>query len=254
MIIDGCRVIFGVSAGIGENINHPATLFKKNLTALHKIITSAEIDKIKRLCFIGSSCMFPLEAPQPYKESSLGTGAIEPTSSPYAYTKLAAWQLLRAINDEFHYQYFLAIPADIYGEPEDTHLIGDLIRKFHHAKEDGHKMVSLWGTGTPIRQPLFKGDLERIIKFLCKNYYEREPINIAPPGAYSVAHIARLIRDAVGFCGDISFDCAKPDGQMKKVLDNTKLARLGCTTFTPLEEGIRKTYERFIDAKRINLL
>lgn len=241
-----CRVISGYSVGIGENMKFPFRVVSKNLESIKKLMDSAEWNKIERVCFLGSSCMYPLAAPQPYREEYLGTGKVEETSSPYAYSKLMAWQLCKAINIEFGYQYFIAIPGDIYGDPKDNHFISDLIKKFHEAKVENKPIITLWGTGSPIRQPMFIDDFENALQFVCENYKEKEPINIAPTDTYSVGTMARTISDIMGYKGDIEFDCKYPDGQMRKTLDNTKLTELGFSSFMPLRNGLIKSYARFL--------
>lgn len=230
------------------NTRLPVQCFIKSYEKVKEII-DAYNNGFEQLCFIGSSCMYPLSAPQPYKEESLGTGLVEETSAPYTYGKLSAWQLCKAISKSVSFHYFVVIPSDVYGDTRGTHFIPDLMRRFDQAKTNNEKAVHIWGTGSPIRQPLFDDDFVKALIFILNNYKESEVINVAPDESYSVGAVARILREIIGFKGDIIFDCDKPDGQMKKTLDNSKLKTLGFSHFTPLEEGLKKMYARFLDEK-----
>lgn len=237
-------IVRGYSAGIEENIKVPATIFEKNLESF-KEIENARINGVRNLCFVGSSCMYPVEALQPYKESSLGTGAVERSSEPYAYAKLACWQLCRAISSQYGLNFFTAIQADCYGYPDSSHFIGQLIRRFHEAKEEKRDEIIIWGSGNAIREPLFYGDAEKALQFVLENYNGPDAINVGNGKEHSVFQVATFIREVVGFNGSLCFDCSKPTGAERKTLDNSKLLKLGFDKFTEIKEGLEKAYSNF---------
>lgn len=244
-------IIRGYSAGLEENIKFPATLFQKNIEVLKEIM-DAYHSGVRNLCFVGSSCMYPLVARQPYEEHSLGTGPVEPTSGAYAYAKLAGWQLCRAISEEHGVNYFTAIQADVYGELNSTHFIGQLIKKFHFAKEENQREVEVWGDGTAIREPLYIEDAKRALDFVIENHKSVEPINIGNGKEYSIFQVASHIKEVVGYEGTIAFDCAKPQGALRKTLNNSKLIELGFDKFTELRDGLEKAYSNFKNSSCAN--
>lgn len=174
-------------------------------------------------------------------EDMLGTGPVYGGNALYAYIKLLGWQICKISQTQF----FMVIPADIFGEATSTHFITEMMKKMHRAKENNDSCVTFWGTGTPIRHPIFREDYEHILQMICHSYKGTDPINIAPPVSYakSVGSIALDIKDIVGFKGSLEWDAAMPDGQKTKILDNTRLTKLGYGRFTNWKDSLQKAYD-----------
>ncbi len=236
-----CKIIRGKAFNITQNTQQPLAVLRANVTAVNDLINDWEV--FERCCFVGSSCMYPMRDGA-LREEMLGTGEVYEGNALYAYTKLLGWQICKAISAKFKSQYFVAIPSDIFGEPDNNHFIGDMFRKFHLAKEEKRDKVEFFGTGTPIRHPIFHEDFERILKDVCDIYSDISAINIATPPSWakSVCSIARDVQSVVGFGGAIEWDASYPDGQKVKILDNEKLTRLLDPKFTPWMESLEKTY------------
>lgn len=175
-------------------------------------------------------------------EEMLGTGQVYEGNALYAYIKLLGWQICKAASKDS--QFFMVIPSEIFGEATSTHFVTEMMKKMHRAKENHDSVVTFWGTGTAIRHPIFREDYERILTRICESYRETAPINIAPPVGYakSVCSIALDIREVVGFKGTIEWDAEMPDGQKTKILDNSRLTKLGYSEFTPWKESLEKAY------------
>lgn len=242
MNLSECRIVEGRAFNISENKAQPLTVFGHNLDAINGLLALIE-ERYPRACFVGSSCMYPLRDAA-LREEMLGTGEVYEGNALYSYTKLLGWQICKAVVQQLGLQFFMVIPSDVFGEANSTHFVADMMRKFHRAKEENAPVVQFWGTGTPVRHPLFREDYERILHQLCDSYTGTDVVNIAPPVSYakSVGSIAQDIRDIVGYEGTIEWDAAHPDGQKVKILDNTRLAKLGFTDFTPWKESLERTY------------
>ncbi|RME34575.1 MAG: GDP-L-fucose synthase, partial [Deltaproteobacteria bacterium] len=204
---------------------------------------------VKKLLFLGSSCIYPKLAPQPLKEEYLLTGPLEPTNEPYAIAKIAGIKLCEAYRDQYGCDFISVMPTNLYGpgdnyDLETSHVLPALLRKFHEAKKEGRKEVVIWGTGTPRREFLHVDDLADACFFLMKNYSGRELVNIGTGEDIAIKDLAALIARIVGFEGEIKHDLSKPDGTPRKLLDVSKLHGLGWHHRIGLEEGIRQVYEQ----------
>ncbi|HDD44665.1 MAG TPA: NAD-dependent epimerase/dehydratase family protein [Candidatus Desulfofervidus auxilii] len=240
------------SGGIKANIEKPAELFTKNLIIQTYLIYLGYKYNIKKLIFIGSSCMYPRNYVEPLKEEYLLTAPLEETNEAYAIAKIAGWQMCKAYNKQYKTSFITIIPANIYGpfddfDPETAHVIGALIYKFHKAKENKEKIVSIWGTGKPIRDFIYVEDVAEAIIFCLKNDIPYNVINIGSGIGYSIKKIAYEIKEIVNFKGDVIFDKTKPDGMPVKVLDTSRISKLGWKPKTPLKDGLKKTYNYFLN-------
>lgn len=236
----------GRKGGILANQRFPADLMFDNLTVLTNVIRSAFHHDAGKLLYLGSSCLYPRDCPQPIREESLLSGPFEPTNEAYSTAKLAAMKLCQAIRDQYRRSFITAIPTNIYGpyddfDPDNAHVVAALIRKFRDARETGQPTVTLWGTGTARREFLYSDDLGRACVFLMENYDERVPINIGYGSDLTIRELATHIQQAVGYRGDVRFDAAKPDGMPRKWLDASRLTALGWRPEVELPEGLRRT-------------
>jgi GDP-L-fucose synthase len=237
--------------GIFANNTYKAQFLYENLMMAANIIHAAYKYKVKKLLFLGSSCIYPKLAPQPMKEEYLLTGELEPTNEPYAIAKIAGLKLC----DTYRYQYgsdFISVmPTNLYGindnyHPENAHVLPALIRRFHEAKINRLPEVVIWGTGTPLREFLFADDLAEACVFLMNNYNDYGWVNIGSGEEISIAELAQLVKKIVGYEGKLVFDHTKPDGTPRKLLDVSKLHTLGWKHKTLLEEGIKIAYQDFV--------
>jgi len=233
--------------GIHANNTHPAEFIYNNLVMETHIIKAAQKNGVKKLLFLGSSCIYPRMAPQPIKEEYLMTGPLEPTNEPYAMAKLSGISLCNAFRRQYGCNFISVMPTNLYGvndnfDLETSHVLPALIRKFHDAKIAGHPSVTIWGTGTPRREFLYVDDLAEACVFLMNHYDEPGIVNIGTGEDIRIADLARMVADIIGFCGDIVYDITKPDGTPIKLLDVGKIKRLGWQAQTSLREGIEKTY------------
>lgn len=242
MSLPHCKIIQGKAFNIRENKETPLTVFVYNWTALEELRTQILVE-YPRVCFVGSSCMYPARDGA-LREEMLGTGSVYEGNALYAYMKLLGWQICKAASNQMGFQYFTVIPADIFGEKDSTHFIAQIMKKFHVAKLNREAKVTFMGTGSAIRHPLFIEDYQDAIGYLCDTYTGTEPVNIAPPVSYakSVSSIVSDIRDVVGYDGAIEWDASFADGQAVKILDNSRLVSLGYTHFTPFKESLEKAY------------
>jgi len=234
--------------GIYANNTYPANFIFDNLKIQNNIIDAAYKNKIKKLLFLGSSCIYPKLCPQPIKEEYLLTGALEPTNDAYAIAKIAGIKMCQAYNKQYDCNFISVMPTNLYGindnfDLENSHVLPALLRKAHEAKQKNEKEVIAWGTGSPKREFLYVDDLASACLFLINNYDSPEIINIGVGEDISIKELAIIIKKVVGFSGDIVFDQIKPDGAPQKLLDVSKLHSLGWKHITQLEDGIRKTYE-----------
>lgn len=237
--------------GIHANNIFRAEFLYDNLMIEANIINSAYRNGVEKLLFLGSSCIYPKMAPQPLKEKHLLSGYLEQTNEPYAIAKIAGIKLCEAYRDQYGCNYISAMPTNLYGigdnyHPENSHVLPALIRKFHEAKVNGNKEVTVWGTGTPKREFMYSDDLAEACYFLMQNYNGKEFVNVGTGEDLSVAELANLIKQVTGFEGNIVYDTSKPDGTPRKLMDATKLHQLGYRHRTSLQEGLQKAYKDFL--------
>ena len=233
--------------GILANSTYPAEFIRDNLLIELSIIDAAYRSSVKRLLFLGSSCIYPRDCPQPMKEEYLMTGPLEPTNSAYAVAKIAGIEMCWAYNRQHGTQYLPVMPTNLYGpgdnfDLETSHVLPALIRKFHEAKTEGKKSVTIWGTGTPRREFLYVDDLADACVFLMEHYDGTELINIGTGQDITIRELAEIISKVVGFSGEFAFDTSKPDGTPRKLLDVSYLRNIGWNAKVGLEEGIVMTY------------
>lgn len=237
--------------GIMANNTYPADFIYENLTVQTNVLDSARKNGVKKLLFLGSSCIYPRLAPQPIQESSLLSGPLEPTNQAYAVAKIAGIITCQSYNREYGTNFISAMPTNLYGphdnfDLENSHVLPALIRKFHDAKNNGAKEVLLWGTGEALREFLHIDDFADACLFLMKHYDKSEIINVGMGKDVSVKNLAELMKKITGFSGKIAWDNNKPDGTPRKLLDTSKLHALGWKHKIPLEEGVRSTYEWYV--------
>lgn len=238
--------------GILANATYPADFLRDNLAIELNVIDAAYRHGIRKLLFLGSSCIYPKFAPQPIKEEYLLTGALEATNEPYAIAKIAGIKLCQACNRQFGTDFISVMPANLYGpgdnfDLESSHVLPALIRKFHKAKQNNQPDVAVWGTGTPRREFLHVEDLADACLYLMDVYSGDEPINVGTGEDISIGELAHLVRDVVGYRGEIVYDTTMPDGTPRKLLDASRLNGLNWRAKIPLKEGIEQTYRWFLD-------
>lgn len=237
--------------GIVANNTYRADFLYENLAIQNNVIHQAYLHGVKKLLFLGSSCIYPKLAPQPLKEEYLLTGLLEPTNEPYAIAKIAGIKLCDAYRDQYGCNFISVMPTNLYGyndnyHPENSHVLPALIRKFHEAKISGVTNVTVWGTGSPLREFLFADDLADACYFLMQEYNEAGLVNIGTGHDLSIKELALLIKEVVGFTGDLVFDTSKPDGTPRKLMDVTKLHSLGWQHRIELKEGLALAYQDFL--------
>ena len=238
--------------GIMANDTFPADFLYENLMIETNIIQAAFRNKVEKLLFLGSSCIYPKLAPQPMAEDALLTGPLEPTNEWYAIAKIAGIKLCQAYRKQHGCDYISAMPTNLYGigdnfHPTGSHVLPALMARLHDARRDKLPEVTIWGTGKPLREFLYVDDLADGLVFLLKNYSGYEHVNIGTGKEVSIRTLAEQVAAAVGWRGRFVFDATKPDGTPRKLMDNSKLAKLGWTARTSLAEGLRQTYEWFLD-------
>ncbi len=235
------------AGGILANDTYPADFIRDNLMIQTNVIDSAYKNKVKKLLFLGSSCIYPRNSPQPIKEEYLLTNTLEPTNQAYAIAKIAGIFMCQSYNRQYGTNFISAMPTNLYGENdnfdlEKSHVIPAMMRKFNDAKNNNAKEVVLWGTGSPKREFLHVDDLAKACIFLMNNYDSADIINIGVGTDLSILELADKIKKCVGFNGNIIWDSSKPDGMPRKLLDISKIKALGWKSSTSLEDGLRKTY------------
>jgi len=233
--------------GIWANDTYPAEFIYSNIMVQTNIIHSSYRTGVKKLLFLGSSCIYPKHCPQPMKEAYLLTGPLEPTNEAYAVAKIAGIKTCQAYDRQFGTKYISVMPTNLYGPNDNfdlqtSHVLPAFIRKVHQAKVEGRPSVTVWGTGTPKREFLHVDDLADACVFLMNAYDDPEIINIGTGKDISIAELAGLVREVVGYTGEIAYDAEKPDGMPRKLLDVSKLRSLGWVPRLSLREGIEKTY------------
>ena len=254
--------------GIIANSAYPAEFIRDNLAIQTNIIHAAYKNNVKRLLFLGSSCIYPKLAPQPIREEYLLTGSLEPSNRPYALAKIAGVEMCWSYNRQYGTQYLAVMPSNLYGPGDNydlnnSHVIPALIRKFHEAKQRNEKEVVVWGTGTPKREFLFSADMADACSFIMglpdKQYvsllgsddsqtgkFEPPLVNIGVGRDVTIRLLAETVKHVVGYSGEIVFDTSKPDGTPRKLLDVSRLSQAGWQASTPLEEGLTRTYKDFL--------
>jgi GDP-L-fucose synthase len=250
VIIAAARV-----GGIMANWQHPYEFIADNLAIELNLIEAAFRNGVRRLIFLGSSCIYPREAPQPLKEEYLLAGPLEETNRAYAIAKIAGIELCRSLNREYGTDYLSLMPTNLYGigdnfDLESSHVLPAMIRKFHEAKEAGHAPVSLWGSGAPRREFLHVDDVGEAVVFALRNVASADVpdglLNVGCGEDLTIRELAELVQRVVGHRGDVLWDESKPDGTPRKLLDVSRLFELGWRPTVPLEAGVRSTYEWFI--------
>ncbi len=238
--------------GIHANNIYPADFIRDNLQIQTNIIDAAYQSGVKKLLFLGSSCIYPKFAPQPIKEDSLLTGALEPTNEWYAIAKIAGIKMCQAYRKQYGFNAISLMPTNLYGQgdnfhPENSHVLPALIRKFHEGKLRGDSSVVVWGTGKPRREFLHVDDLANAALFLMNNYDSGEIVNVGVGKDVSILELAEMVKEVVGYEGEIHFDTSKPDGTPQKLLDVSRIHGLGWHAEIYLQEGIDKTYRWFLE-------
>ena len=238
--------------GIQANATHPAEFIAENLLIQTNVIDAARRHGVEKLLFLGSSCIYPKLAPQPIPEAALLTGPLEPTNAPYAIAKIAGLKMIEAYRKQYGFNGISAMPSNLYGpgdnfDPETSHVLPALLRRFHEAKCDGRSEVTLWGSGAPRREFLHVEDAADAALFLMRNYDEPEIVNVGSGEEVSIAELGRMIADVVGYRGAIGFDTSKLDGTPRKLLDVSRLRGLGWKPRIGLEEGVRSMYEWYVE-------
>lgn len=244
--------------GIQANNTYPAEFIHDNLVIQNNVIHSAYQNKVERLLFLGSSCIYPKNAPQPMTEDCLLTGPLEPTNRPYALAKIAGIEMCHAYNRQYGTQYMAAMPTNLYGPNDNydlnnSHVLPALIRKMHEAKQSGAKEVVVWGTGTPKREFLYSEDMADACIFLLEQpedklaslFNEALPplVNIGCGEDLTIKELAEMVAEVVGFKGELTFDTSKPDGTMRKVMDVSRINKLGWKRTMQLNDGIGLSYK-----------
>lgn len=236
--------------GIQANNIYRAEFLYQNLMIEANVIHAAYINQVKKLLFLGSSCIYPKLAPQPLKENALLTGTLEPTNEPYAIAKISGIKLCEAYRDQYGCNFISAMPTNLYGPNDNydlnnSHVLPALIRKFHTAKQESSPTVEVWGSGTPLREFLHVDDLANACFFLMENYDQKEFVNVGVGHDISIKNLALLIKQIVGYTGELKFDANKPDGTPRKLMDVSTINQLGWKHSIDLESGITKVYQEF---------
>jgi GDP-L-fucose synthase len=239
------------AGGIVANNTYRAEFLYDNLCIQNNIIHNSYLNGVKKLMFLGSSCIYPKLAPQPLKEEYLLTGPLEHTNEPYAIAKIAGIKMCDAYRDQYGCNYISVMPTNLYGindnyHPENSHVLPALIRRFHEAKVNNSLEIIIWGSGSPKREFLYADDLADACYYLMLNYDEPHLINIGTGEDLSIKELALLIKEIIGFEGELKFDTSKPDGTPRKLMDVSKLHSKGWRHRVSLEEGIKLAYQDFL--------
>ena len=246
-VVDAAAKVGGILA----NDQHPAEFLFQNLQIQSNLIHEAHQAGVRKLLFLGSSCIYPRLAPQPMKEEYLLSGPLEPTNQWYAVAKIAGIKMCQAYRRQYGCDFISAMPTNMYGpndnyDLQNSHVLPALIRKFHEAKAANAPAVTCWGTGSPLRDFLYADDLARACVFLLENYSEEQFINIGAGKEVSVQELTETVKRVIGFAGEIVWDTTKPDGMPRKLMDSSRLLALGWRPQVDLESGIRLAYEDFL--------
>jgi len=238
--------------GILANNTYRAEFLYDNLSIQNNLIHFAHVYGVKKLLFLGSSCIYPKMAPQPLKEDYLLSGLLEPTNEPYAIAKITGIKMCEAYWDQYGCNFISAMPTNMYGpndnyHPDNSHVLPALIRKFHEAKTNGSDAVTVWGDGSPFREFLYADDLANALVYLMLNYNEKEFVNVGYGDEITIKDLALLIKKIIGFEGHLEFDSSKPNGTPRKLMDSSRLFATGWKPKTDLEEGIALAYQDFLN-------
>ncbi|CAK9218849.1 unnamed protein product [Sphagnum troendelagicum] len=238
--------------GIHANSTYPAEFIAVNLQIQTNVIDAAYKAGVKKLLFLGSSCIYPKFAPQPIAEDSLLTGPLEPTNEWYAVAKISGIKMCQAYRLQYKFDAISGMPTNLYGphdnfHPENSHVLPALIRRFHEAKVTGAKEVVVWGSGSPLREFLHVDDLADATVFLMQNYSGIPHVNMGSGSEVTIKELAEMVKEVVGFQGELKWDLSKPDGTPRKLIDSSKLAELGWEAKIPLKEGLVETYKWYVD-------
>ena len=238
--------------GIVANNTYRADFIYENMMIQSNVIHQAYLNGVKKLLFLGSSCIYPKLAPQPLKEEYLLTGLLEPTNEPYAIAKIAGIKMCDAYREQYGCNFISVMPTNLYGPNDNydlnnSHVLPALLRKFITAKNNGDTAVTIWGTGSPLREFLHADDLSAACLFLMETHNESGLVNIGVGEDISILDLAKMVKQIVGFTGDIITDTTKPDGTPRKLMDVSKLTNLGWKASIGLEEGINKVYQEIKD-------
>jgi GDP-L-fucose synthase len=252
------QVVFLAAAKVGgivANNTLRGEFIYENLVIATNIIHAAHISGAEKLMFLGSSCIYPKLAAQPLREDAMLTGPLEPTNEPYAIAKIAGIKMVEAYRNQYGADFINVMPTNLYGpgdnyHPEYSHVVAALIRRFHEAKISGASNVAIWGTGTPRREFMYVDELADACIFLMKNYSSDELVNIGTGEDITIAKFARVVAATVGYSGEFSFDTSRPDGTPRKLLDVSRLAKLGWRARTSLEDGIRLAYQAYLNESK----
>lgn len=241
--------------GIVENNSYPVDFLSLNLQIQTNLMDASAKAGVEKFVFLGSSCIYPKLAPQPLKEQYLLSGPLEETNSAYAIAKIAGLRLIQAYREQYGYKWISAMPTNLYGPNDNfdlksSHVIPGLIAKFHNAKTKKQSEVTLWGTGSALREFLHVDDLARAVKFTSENYDDHEFINIGSGEEVSIEQLAHLIKQVVGFEGEIKWDHSHPDGTPQKLLDSSKITNLGWKPKVSLAEGLPLIYNWFLETAK----
>jgi GDP-L-fucose synthase len=242
--------------GIQANYQFPVEFLLENLEIQNTLIAASFLAGVKKLVFLGSSCIYPRLAPQPISEDALLTGPLEITNEPYALAKIAGIKLCQAYARQYGANFISVMPTNIYGpndnfDLQNSHVLAALLRKTHEAKVSGKASIVVWGTGAPRREFLHSEDLADAVAFLIEHYDSPEIINVGCGRDVTIRELAKLVCDVVGFTGTLEFDNTKPDGTPRKLLDVSKLTKQGWQAKIPLREGIESTYEWFLKNRKV---
>ncbi|MCP3409357.1 GDP-L-fucose synthase [Bradyrhizobium sp. CCGB01] len=248
------QVIFLAAAKVGgivANDTLRAEFIYDNIAIAANVIQAAHQTGAEKLMFLGSSCIYPKLAPQPLREDSVLTGPLEPTNEPYAIAKIAGIKMAEAYRSQYGSDFISVMPTNLYGpgdnyHPELSHVVAALIRRFHEAKVAGAQRVAVWGTGTPRREFLYVDDMADACVHLMKTYSGAGLVNIGTGEDITIAEFARVVADIVGYRGEIGFDASRPDGTPRKLLDVSRLTKLGWRATTSLEDGLKRAYEAYL--------
>ena len=252
------QVVFMAAAKVGgivANNTLRAEFLYDNLAIAANVIHAAHLHGTEKLMFLGSSCIYPKLAPQPLREEAILTGPLEPTNEPYAIAKIAGIKMVEAYRSQYGCDFINVMPTNLYGpgdnyHPEYSHVVAALIRRFHEAKLAGAANVVVWGTGTPRREFLYVDDMADACVHLMKTYSGMDMVNIGTGEDISIADFARLVASVVGYAGAINYDASRPDGTPQKLLDVSRLARLGWRARTSLQNGIRLAYQAYLSESK----
>ena len=238
--------------GILANNIYRAEFLYNNLLIESNIIHAAYVNAVTKLLFLGSSCIYPKLAPQPLKEEYLLTGLLEETNEPYAIAKIAGIKLCEAYRDQYGCNFISAMPTNLYGQgdnyhPQNSHVIPALLRKFHEAKTNKADHVEIWGTGSPFREFMYVDDLAEACYFLMQQYNDKLFVNMGTGEEVSIRDLAFVVKDVIGFEGEIRFDTSKPDGTPRKLMDSARIHSLGWKHTTSLQDGLKMAYGHFVE-------